>query len=146
MSSDKIKGLNGGEIRSAGCPYPHYHLSCVSRHRFSSIPTASNGSIVPTPASHARHHCRDPQSRKSRAAALALFRASENDIREDDDGDVIVFGVRFATSPASLPVVRDHPAAMQVEGAAAVAVWFRHRAPHWRPAVAPVVRFIVGAE
>ena len=44
------------------------------------------------------------------------------------------------------PVARDHPAAMQVEGAAAVAVWFRRRAPCWRPAAAPVVRFIVGAE
>ena len=103
VSSDKIEGLNGREIRSAGCPCPHYHLSCVSRHRFSSIPTASNGSIVPTPMSHARRHRRDPQSRKNRTAALALFRASENDIGEDDDGDIIVFGVPFATSPASPP-------------------------------------------
>ena len=60
--------------------------------------------------------------------------ASENDIGEDDGGDVIVFGVPFAMSPASPPVARDHPAAMQVEGAAAVAVGFRRRAPHWRPA------------
>jgi len=48
--------------------------------------------------------------------------------------------------PPARPVARDHPAAMQVEGAAAVAVWFRRRAPCWRPAAAPVVRFIVGAE
>ena len=103
VSSDKIEPLSGGEIRSAGCPCPHYHLSCVSRHRFSSMPTASNHSIVPTPASHAQHHRRDPQSRKSRAAALALFRASENDIGENDDGDVIIFGVPFAMSPGSPP-------------------------------------------
>ena len=48
--------------------------------------------------------------------------------------------------PPARPVMRDNPAAMQVEGAAAVAVWFRRRAPRWRPAAAPVVRFIVGAE
>ena len=113
VSSDKIQGLNGGEIRNAGCPCRHYQLSCVSRHRFSSIPKASNGSIVPAPTSHARHHRRDPQSRKSRAAALALLRASENDIGEGDDGDVIIFGVPFATSPG--PIARNHPAAMQVE-------------------------------
>jgi len=35
--------------------------------------------------------------------AFALLGASENDIGEDDDGDVIVFGVPFATSPASPP-------------------------------------------
>ena len=99
----EIEAPNGGEIRSAGCPCPHYHLSCISRHRLSSISTASNSSIVPTPASHAWHHCRDPQSRKSCSAALALFRASENDIGEDDNGDVIALGVPFGTSPASPP-------------------------------------------
>jgi len=34
---------------------------------------------------------------------LALLRASINDIREGDDGNIIVFGAPFATSPASPP-------------------------------------------
>jgi len=42
-------------------------------------------------------------SRASSVSALALLRVSENDIGEDDDADVVVFGVPFATSPTSLP-------------------------------------------
>jgi len=48
------------------------------------------------------------------ALALALLRVSENDIGEDGDGDIVVFG-----APSARPVARDHPA-MEERGVAVV--------------------------
>jgi len=52
-------------------------------------------------------------------AALALLRASENDIGEDDDGHVVVFGVPLPQVPPARLMAHDHPA-MEVRGGDAV--------------------------
>jgi len=44
---------------------------------------------------------------------------AESDIGEDDDGDVVVFGVPLTQVPPARPVACNHPA-MEVKGAATV--------------------------
>ena len=41
-------------IQSAGCPCPHHLFSGIRRHKFPSIPTASNESTVPALASRTK--------------------------------------------------------------------------------------------
>ena len=48
------------------------------------------------------------------ALPLALLMASENDIGEDGDDDIVVFG-----APSAHPIARDHPA-MEERGVAVV--------------------------
>ena len=99
---------NRNEVRSEGCPCPHHHHSCIHRHKVHAQ--------YPHPPNVAQH-CRDPQSRMTRAYAVGPLSSSSSSsvLRGCDAIDVVCsWGVSplaesrvFSVWAAVLPWLRE---------------------------------------